>query len=170
MLYKSNPFGIVGLQTDDTLLLAEDLFADAEEDAIKAAKLMSKERDHLTFDKPIKFNGALIELTPNGDLTLRQEAQIAGISLIKSSEASTTSNRGTVRTNLSSKEQYVAQRARGAYVASICQPEASFDLFYAAQSIEPTTDDIFALNARLQWQMDNHSRGLKFIKLDSTTL
>ncbi len=33
------------------------------------------------------------------------------------------------------------QRARGAYITSICQPEATFDLFVAAQHQEPTKED-----------------------------
>lgn len=150
LLYKSDPLGIVGLQTDNTLLLAEDDFADAKENALRHAKLMSKDREYLTINKPIKFNGALIELTPNGDLTLKQEIQIAGISLVKNLETSTTSTRGVVRVKLSMKEQYIAQRARRAYIVSICQPEAFFDLSHAAQSIEPTSNNVSALNKRLQ--------------------
>ncbi len=64
----------------------------------------------------------------------------------------------------------MTQRARNAYVASICQLKASFDLFFAAQSIEVSSKDITTLNKRLQWQIDNHSRDLKYVKLDSTTL
>src|SRR5271156_2353543 len=37
------------------------------------------------------------------------------------------------RALLTPKDQYIAQRARGAYIASVCQPEASFDLSFAAQ-------------------------------------
>lgn len=170
LLYKSDPLGIVGLQTDDALLLAENSFADAEDNALKHAKLMSNDRDYLKVDKPIKFNGVLIELAPNGDLTLKQETQIANIALVKNSEAFTTSSRGIIRSKLSPREQYVAQRARGAYVASTCQPEASFDLSYAAQSVEPTSSDISALNKRLQWQLDNRDRGLRFVKLDRNSL
>lgn len=170
LLYRSNPLGIVGLQTDDTLLLREDAFADAEETEIQRAKLMSKDRDHLTIDKSIKFNGAMIELELNGDVTLKQKTHIAGISLVTKSEASTVSTRGVICTKLSPKEQYVAQRVRRAYVASICQPEASFDLSYAAQSTDPTSDDIARLNKRLQWQLDNQNRRLRFIKLDQNNL
>ena len=108
LLFKSNPLGIVGLQTDDTLLLADDTFADAEEDAIKYAKLMSKDRNHLTTNKPIKFNGALIELTSEGNLTLKQETQIAGISLVRNLMVSTTSAQGVICTELSPREQYIA--------------------------------------------------------------
>ncbi len=55
-------------------------------------------------------------------------------------------------------------------MASICQPEASFDLSLAAQSIEVLSGDITTLNKRLQWQIDNHTRGLKYVTLDSAKL
>jgi hypothetical protein len=79
--------------------------------------------------------------------------------------SSTISTKGTVRKSLSPQEQYVAQRARGAYIAAVCQPEASFDLSFAAQTTSPTEDDIKLLNKRLKWQMENASRGLKFVPL-----
>jgi hypothetical protein len=52
-------------------------------------------------------------------------------------------------------QQYTEQRARGAYIASTCQPEASFDLSVAAQAQQPSDEDIKALNKRLKWQMEN---------------
>ena len=170
LLYKSEPLGIIGLQTDDTLMLAEDPFAVIEEVTIKMANIMTKERTYLTPKTPIKFNGTLIQLALSGDIILSQETRVGGISLVKNHEASTTSSRGIIRAKLSPKEQYVAQRARGAYLASICQPEASFDLSYAAQSTKLSSDDIAALNKRLQWQIDNQSRGLKYVKLDRNSL
>lgn len=63
------------------------------------------------------------------------------------------------------KQAYLEQRARGAYIATICQPEAAFDLSVAAQYQNPGTDEIKALNKRLQWQIDNQQRGLRFIPL-----
>lgn len=170
LLYKSEPLGIIGLETNDTLMLAEGPFAAIEEDAIKTANIMTKERAHLTPETPIKFNSTLIQLAPSGDIILSQETRVGGISLVKNHEASTTSSRGIVPAKLSSKEQYVAQRARGAYLASICQPEALFDLSYAAQSTKLSSDGIAALNKRLQWQIDNQSRGLKYVKLDRNSL
>ncbi len=47
------------------------------------------------------------------------------------------------------KQQYMEQRARGTYIASICQPEATFDYSIAAQSKEPSNDDIALLNKRI---------------------
>ncbi|KAF2741598.1 hypothetical protein M011DRAFT_414236, partial [Sporormia fimetaria CBS 119925] len=61
------------------------------------------------------------------------------------------------------------QRARGAYIASVCQPEACFDLSAAAQHRDPGPEDIATLNKRLKWQMENQMRGLKFIQLDLST-
>jgi hypothetical protein len=66
-------------------------------------------------------------------------------------------------------QSYIEQRARGAYIASICQPEATFDLSVAAQHQEPEKSDIAALNKRLEWQIKNMSRGLKYIKLELST-
>ena len=55
----------------------------------------------------------------NGDIMLSQETQVRDILLIKDHEAFITSSRWVVYANLSPKEQYIAQQARGAYLASI---------------------------------------------------
>ena len=36
--------------------------------------------------------------------------------------------------------------------------------------IDPNESDIKALNKRLQWQLDNQTRGLRFVKLDRNSL
>jgi hypothetical protein len=65
-------------------------------------------------------------------------------------------------------QQYTEQRARGAYIASTCQPEASFDLSVAAQAQQPSDEDIKALNKRLKWQMENLDRGLHHVTVNLT--
>lgn len=62
-------------------------------------------------------------------------------------------------------KQYVEQQARGAYIASICQPEATFILSIAAQTTTPTEADIKSLNRRIEWQMKHVDRGIKCIHL-----
>jgi hypothetical protein len=52
----------------------------------------------------------------------------------------------------------------------MCQPEASFDLSCAAQVTNPEKADVTALNKRLQWQLENSTRGLNYVPLDSQTL
>uniref|UniRef100_A0A093UWB3 Transposon Ty2-OR1 Gag-Pol polyprotein n=1 Tax=Talaromyces marneffei PM1 TaxID=1077442 RepID=A0A093UWB3_TALMA len=72
-------------------------------------------------------------------------------------------------TDLRMYKQYVAQRALGAYIASVSQPEALFDLSFAAQTTQPGKKDRKVLNKRLQWQIDNPTRGLRFVKIDLRT-
>lgn len=66
--------------------------------------------------------------------------------------------------------QYVAQRSRGAYISSVCQPQAVFDLSRAVQITNPSAKEIHLLNKRLQWQISNQELGLNFVKLDPQTL
>jgi hypothetical protein len=167
-LYCNDPFGLVGLQTDDTLILASKELADSEEGELHKAGFLAKEREQLTVNTPLKFNGGLIQLLPDGRISLTQEQQCNNLSTVTQKTATSTT-RGATRT-LTPKDQYIAQRARGAYIASVCQPEASFDLSFAAQVINPGKDDATTLNKRLDWQIKNSSRGLKFVKLDINTL
>ncbi len=61
-LNNSTSFGIVGLQTDDTLFVANDEFAEDEQRQIEKAGFLTKPREKLTLQQLIKFNGAMIEL------------------------------------------------------------------------------------------------------------
>jgi hypothetical protein len=160
---------IVDMQIDDTLILIDANFAAAEEKTIINVKIMIKSRDCLDSNSSLKFNDTIIERQEN-DIYLRQISQFDHLQLIQNVDIAITSSRDKIRFALISKEQYVTQRARNVYVASICQSKASFDLFLAAQLIEVSSENITTLNKRLQWQIDNHSRDLKYVKLDSTTL
>jgi hypothetical protein len=101
---------MVEMQTNDTFNLNNDIFATK-----KSQKLVftAKKKQFLTFDNPLFFNKCV--LTVNKDiLRIRQKNQ--GQKLEKATDAIS----------------YVQQRARGAYIATICQPEASFGLLAAA--------------------------------------
>jgi hypothetical protein len=168
LLQSNEPFGIVGLQTDDTLFLADGTFAEAEQNELHKAKFMAKEQEQLAVNTPLKFNSGLIQLVSDG-ITLTQEQQCKNLSPISTKLATSTGSRGATRT-LTPKDQYITQRARGAYIASVCQPEASFDLSFAAQVINPSEEDAKHLNKCLNWQIKNPNRGLKFVKLDINTM
>jgi hypothetical protein len=140
---------IVDMQTNDILILVDSNFAAAKEKAIIDAKIMTKSRDCLDSNFSLKFNDTIIECQEN-DIYLRQISQSDHLQLIQNVDIAITSSKNKVRLALISKEQYVTQRARDAYVASICQSEASFDLFLAAQSIEVSSENITTLNKRLQ--------------------
>jgi hypothetical protein len=169
LLQSNKPFAVVGLQTDDTLFLADEDFTELELSELSKAKFIAKELEKLTIDTPIKFNGGIIQLTTNG-IALTQECQCMNLKLVTTEPATSTGARGIARTALTAKDQYIAQRARGAYIASVSQPEASFDLSFAAQVISPTIEDTKALNKRLGWQMEHATRGLRFVKLNTEEL
>jgi hypothetical protein len=64
----------------------------------------------------------------------------------------------------------VAQRIRGAYIATICQPKSSYNLSFTAQVIDPQEAHVKQLNKHIQWQINNAIRGLTFIPLDLDSL
>ena len=147
------PFGIVGMQTDDTIILGDDQFSTLEEAELVKANLIAKPKQKLDLTTPLLFNGCIISLNEDC-IVLRQKGQGNKIDIV----------------NIDSPKQgYGEQRARGAYIASICQPEASFDLSVAAQHQEPTKDDVIALNKRLSWQMNHLDRGLLYVPIDLPT-
>ena len=172
LLYTENSsrsgFGIVGLQTDDTLFLADKMFAVKEEEQLHKANLLAKEREKLD-NETIKFNGGCIKRESNV-IHLTQERQCRNLHLVALKSTDLTSSRGKIRKAVTPKDQYVAQRARAAYIATMCQPEAAFDLSFAAQIVNPKEKDAKALNKRIQWQIDNPTRGLHFVQLDLTSL
>jgi hypothetical protein len=140
----------------------------AQSSSVHSLVKTPKEREQLAVDTPLKFNSGLIQLVSNG-ITLTQEQQCKNLSLISTKLATSTGSRGATRT-LTLKDQYIAQCARGAYIASVCQPEASFNLSFAAQVINPSEGDAKHLNKCLNWQIKNPDRGLKFVKLDINTM
>jgi hypothetical protein len=71
LLYTNKDgFGVVGLQTDDTLVLADKPFAKAEESELNKANFLAKDREQLTPTIPIKFNGGQIKLKNDGLIRL----------------------------------------------------------------------------------------------------
>ncbi|OXV09105.1 hypothetical protein Egran_03132, partial [Elaphomyces granulatus] len=148
---KEGLFGVVGMQTDDTLFVGNKAFAELENDELKKAQILAKPIEMLTMSNTLIFNGGKIH-REGMTIKLTQKKQGDRIELIDVKKAPF-------------REAYVAQRARGAYIATVCQPEAAFDLSVAAQSQNPSDDDAKALNKRLKWQMKNKERGLRFINI-----
>lgn len=153
---SGNPnFGIIGMQTDDTIGLTDEKFSLAEDEELQKAGFSAKAKQQLSTNEPLIFNGGVVSYQQQ-NLVLKQKGQGKKLQLIDPTAAT-------------ARQSFVEQRARGAYIASVCQPEACFDLSAAAQHQDPSVDDIKALNKRIQWQMDNIERGLTFIPLDLAT-
>lgn len=143
-------FEIVGLQIDNTLILTNDIFATIKEKKQKEAKLLVKDREKLILNTPIKFNGGYIRLSDDNSLFLGQERQYQCLGLVRVKESvDLMSSRSKIRKVVTLKEQYIAQKARGAYIATVSQPEAAFDLSFVAQVINPKKEDAKALNKYL---------------------
>lgn len=138
-------FGVIGMQTDDTLGLSNREFANKEN---KQLRFKAKERQELSQETPIAFNGCIVTIDQDQTVRLQQKRQ------------------GEKLENAHDERSYIQQRARGAYLATICQPEAAFDLAAAAQAATPSKEEISRLNKRIEWQKSNLGRGLTYIKLD----
>jgi hypothetical protein len=145
-------FGMTGLQTDDTLSVVTRSFAQREEDQLQLAGFRAKPKTILAEQEPVEFNGGKVQIV-QGNVILEQKGQAESLRTIDPKDED-------------AAHQYISQRARGAYIASVCQPEATFDLSIAAQTTLPTEEDIKTLNVRLDWQIQNAQRGLKFIPLN----
>jgi hypothetical protein len=74
LITNGNPetFGIVGLQTDDTLAIGTSAFSSTEEAALQKANFRAKPKDRLSKDVPLKFNGYTLTLRGN-DILLTQK-------------------------------------------------------------------------------------------------
>jgi hypothetical protein len=144
ILLESECFGVIGMQTDDTFGFGDEAFTIKE---FKELVFAANKKQFLTFDNVLLFNGCILTLV--GDtLRLRQKNQRK--KLEKATDSPT----------------YVQQRARGAYIATICQPEASFDFSAAAQVTNSGKEEIARLNKRINWQRKNLNRRLNYVPID----
>jgi hypothetical protein len=142
-------FGIIGIQTDDTLILADTTFATQEADKLKKAQFLSKEQEQLTQSHLVKFNGGNISLREDNSIIFTQERQCKTLRLVTTYTSDLTSTRGAIRKAVTPKDQYITQRARGAYIVTVSKPEAAFDLSFAAQVVNPKEEHAKQLNKRL---------------------
>ncbi len=150
-------FELIEIQTDDTLMLKDDRFAELEESELKKAKLMSKKREMLIIFISIKFNDEIISLIEfefiskdSYSLSFTQLKQFDQIQLINlSTSIDLISSRSQIRKMMTSKDQYVVQRARRAYIVTMTQSEVNFDLFLIAQITNSKKKDAKRLNRRL---------------------
>jgi hypothetical protein len=108
-------FEVVDLQTDDTVILADDEFVALEENELARAHLTFKKREKFNLIISIKFNNELIILANDDNdksLHLIQLKLFDQIKLINlSSSVNLISFREEIRKMITFKNQHVAQRA-----------------------------------------------------------
>jgi hypothetical protein len=149
-----NHFKLIDIQTNDTLILADDNFVELEERKLIQVALTFKKRKKLISIISIKFNDELIILADNDNdksLLLTQSKQFDQIRLIDVKiSINLTSSREEIRKMITLKDQYIVQRANRVYIVIVSQSETSFDFFFDAQIINSKEDDAKRLNQRLQ--------------------
>ena len=160
LLYTSKKgFGVVGLQIDDTLILKNETFANAENFHFHETKLLAKEKEKLTSQHQIKFNGAYIkqensqensQLENSQSLYLNQKRLCKNLRLIESKPKDLTNAKNVIRKSVAFEDQYVAQKTRNAYITTLNQSETTFDFSFAVQVINPQKNDAKRLNKRIQ--------------------
>ena len=67
----SDLFGIVGMQTDDTLILCDDRFSQQEEEELKKAGFIAKPRERLDGENMLYFNGCALTKEADGSLYIK---------------------------------------------------------------------------------------------------
>ena len=71
---NKSKFGLVGMQTDDTLFLLSASFAVHEQNKLSIAGFMAKEKEKLSINKPLIFNGCILLLNAEcNELQVRQK-------------------------------------------------------------------------------------------------
>jgi hypothetical protein len=148
-------FSIVGMQTNDIIILADEPFLTLEENELLNAKFIAKSKEKLISDSLLIFNECVLVQDGN-TMSLRQKEQDKKIKLIDIDASDT-------------RQKYVEQRAHKTYIALIYQSKAAFDLSIAAQYQELIKEDVITLNKRLKWQLEYLNRGLTYILLNVST-
>ncbi len=161
---QNESFEVIVMQTNDTLMLKNDRFAELEENELKKTKLMFKKRKMLIIFISVKFNDEIISLIKSEftnmnsysfdsyNLSFTQFKQFDQIQLINLSISINLINwKDQIRKMITWKNQYVTQRIKETYITIMIQSKAAFDLSFAVQVINFKEEDIKKLNKRLQW-------------------
>ena len=152
------------------LILINEHFAEVEKIELHRVKLLIKFREQLIIIIWIKFNYDYLKQTNINSIFFDQERLCQFFWTIKLQPIDLVNTKGTIKKLTISKNQYIAQRAREIYIASLSQSKISFDLSFAAQTINFKKKTPQTLNRRLQWQIDNYTRGLQFVQFNRESL
>lgn len=101
--YSFGSFGIIKMQTDDILILANDDFVYKEEKAVKKAKIMTKNWKYLTSIQSLKFNRAQIKLDSERSVLIKK-SHVGIIFPVTDHDTDFTSSKEITRKKLSPKE------------------------------------------------------------------
>jgi len=148
------PAALTCLQTDDSLILCNDAFAKLE--SKMSSRFECKAISKLAEGVPLKFNGTVA--TKNGKyIALRADVSSRNVL-------------NTIDVSPVKKDQYVSQRARGAYISSVCRPDLVFGFASAAQFTNPNCSNARTLNKNIKKCIDTSELGLNYVSLDPSSI
>ena len=81
LISTTDKFGVVKIQIDDTIILADEQFAALEKDELIKAEFLAKPKEKLTSESPLVFNDCVLIQTDR-TISLRQKEQGKKIKLI----------------------------------------------------------------------------------------
>jgi hypothetical protein len=81
---QDGPFRLVGMQTNDTLILGDQAFVELKDSKLKKANLLAKPAKQLIEQTPLLFNGYKLSLEGD-DIFLAQKGQGSRLSTINPS-------------------------------------------------------------------------------------
>lgn len=137
------------LQTDDTANAGNDIFRQPEERM--SARFDCKPHEVLDNNKSIRFNGACITME-DGNYLISQPDHIQKLQ--------------GVQTNNIEKSQYIAQRARGAYIASVPRPDLSYEFAVASQVADPDRQSVEKMNCAIKHCRNPADFQLRYVSID----
>jgi hypothetical protein len=100
-------FGVVGIQTNDTLILRLKKFDTIENEELTKAKFSAKPKKLLSSETLLIFNGYILTQKKEDVVKLRQKKQGKKLKTVNSKAEFP-------------QHKYREQRAHGAYIATIC--------------------------------------------------
>lgn len=68
------------------------------------------------------------------------------------------------------KDQFIAERARGAYIVAVCRPDATYSFSRLLQYAEPSEREFKDLKKFIELCKSSNKKGLKFFPFDSNLL
>jgi hypothetical protein len=79
---RNRPFRVVGIQTDNTLILCADVFTHLEDEELTKANLIAKPKEELTLANQLIFNSCVLTLSHDSTIQLRQKEQGKKLALV----------------------------------------------------------------------------------------
>lgn len=106
-------------------------------------------------DTSFGFNGGVIS-HKSGGIYLSQSKHVSKMSMISEDSGKVTA--------------FVAQRARGAYIASVCRPEITYGFSVSAQVTSLCKSPSHTLNKLIKIWKENPHLGIRFVPLEMQTI